>query len=311
MLRTGMLVAAISGCVVSTSFGGFVVTPVLQPVDATFDRMEFYARNTGGDTGVGLLAVEFTSTATAGVAVWRSMSSGNWSPTNPTDVANRSAIRIDFEDVSSTSLVSKTPAANQPLAPAYGPLTVALGNFGVVIAGLSGAVPAETGNGALFASLYVSKNYHARFSGNVGGSAGAKVPFAIEVSCSSCGGFPTIVPGSTANVVFGQVVTNGAPFSVVVNVTHTDPTDLISLAVGPVAGISNIVVTPTSATSPASFTVTGTVDYSLHGMTVVVPVIASDDGMQTSNGSFSLVVTPEPSSLCGLLSLALTRRRRA
>lgn len=313
MRRTSIIAAAIGSLVASSAFAGFTVTNTRTSVDATLDRIDIYALNTGGDTGTGLLAVEMTSASTAGEAVWRSTSAGNWNPLNSADTANRSQVRVDPEDVSSSSLVSKTPSANQPLAAAYGPSTVALGNFGVVIAGLSGAIPPQspvTGN--LFASLFVSKNFSSTISGNVGGSAGSKVGFSF-VTVGTGGEVPVapvVVPGSTANVVFGQIVTNGAPFSVVVNTTDANAADVLSLTVGSVAGISNVVVTG-GGTSPEAFTITGTVDYSLNGTTVVVPVTVSD-GALTGSGSFSLVVTPEPTSLSliGLSGLLMGRRRK-
>lgn len=310
MRRTSIIAAAIGSLVASSAFAGFTVTHTTTSVDATLDRIDIYALNTGGDTGTGLLAVEMTSAATAGEAVWRSTSAGNWNPLNSADTPNRSQVRVDPEDVSSSSLVSKTPSANQPLAAAYGPSTVALGNFGVVIAGLSGAIPPQsptTGN--LFASLFVSKNYAATISGNVGGSAGSKVGFSFNVG--PIGGQPPVVAsGASANVVFGQIVTNGAPFSVVVNVTDSDSPS-VSLSVPAFAGLSNVQVTPGSSASPAAFTITGTVNYSLNGQTIDVPVVASD-GTLTGNGTFRLVITPEPTSLSliGLSGLLMGRRRK-
>lgn len=306
MFRSAMLVAAISGSVVSSSFGGFVMSATTTSVDGTLDRIDLYARNTGGDTGTGLLAVELSSFSVSGAAVWRSNSAGNWSPTNPADIANRSWVRIDEFDVSSTSLVSKAPSANQPLNPAYGPLTVSLGTFSIVVAGLSGAVPAETGNGAHFASLYVSKNFAASFSGYVGGSSGAKVPFGSPGPVPVP---PVIAPVPDVNVVFGQIVTDGATFSVNVTATDGNQGDTLSLAVGPVPGVSDVVVTPASALTPAVFTVTGRVDYSLNGTTVVVPLSVSD-GLFTATSSFRLIVTPEPGMLSLLVASGCVRRRR-
>lgn len=309
MRRTFIIAAAIGSLVASSAFAGFVVSHTTTSVDATLDRIDIFARNTGGDTGTGLLAVEMSSDATAGEAVWRSTSAGNWSPTNPADIASRSFVRVDFEDVSSTSLVSKTPAANQPLAAAYGPLTVALGDFGVVIAGLAGAIPAETGNGALFASLFVSKNFASTISGNVGGSAGAKVPFSFDVGSVVVNGRPVITPASqTVNVVFGQIVTNGAPFSATVSITDPEG-DAITAALGALpASVTGATITPAGG---SNYTIAGTVDYSANGTDVVVPFTASDAG-GPSSGSVTLHVTPEPASLSliGLSGLLMGRRRK-
>jgi hypothetical protein len=122
---------------------------------------------------------------------------------------------------------------------------------------------------------------------------------------------PIVVDPAPQAVVFGSVVSNGAPFSATIGATDINLADILSLAVTPTAGISNIVITG-GGTSPTNFTVTGTVDYSLNGTTVLVPYTVSDGAGGSTGGNITLVITPEPATLGALAGVGtlLLRRRK-
>lgn len=115
-----------------------------------------------------------------------------------------------------------------------------------------------------------------------------------------------------AAVTFGSVVSGGAPFSATVTATDLNLTDVLSLSLGSIpTGITAVSVSG-GGTSPATFTVSGLVDYSLNGQTVFIPYTVADGAGGTATGNISLVVTPEPAALCALGSVAslLLRRRK-
>ena len=315
MLRNTIIAAAVSGVFATSSIAGFVTSYTVTSVSTTLDRIDIYARNDGGGTGTVLLAASISMNADAGkLSYWRSNLTGAPNIQNGADAPDRSFVRIDSDDGSTTSIVSRTPAGNWPIIGPAGPSfnNVAIEDFGATITALAGGKPASTGAGALFASLYVDKNYGGVATGNLGGEVGLKVPYTLSITTAAPNVVPVIAPVPDTNVVFGSIVSNGAPFSVTVNATDADSADILALAVGSVPGITGVTVVGGS-TSPASFTVTGTVNYSLNGTTVVVPVSVSDGaGGHTVNGAFRLVVTPEPASLSliGLGGLLLGRRRK-
>lgn len=311
MRRTALLAAAIGGLVVSSSFAGFTISHTVTSVDATYDQVDIFALNTGGDTGTGLLAVEIAVAADAGdVAYFRSTSAGAPNLTNTSETANRSFIRIDNEDASTTSLVSRTPAGNWPLVPAIGASTVGIEDFSVTVAGLAGAKPANTGAGALFATLFVSKGYGAAVTGNVGGEVGSKIPFSFNIG-GPVNTAPEIASVVDAAVNFGSLVSTPLPFSATVNATDAQAADVLSLVAGTLpAGVTIGSITG-GGTSPEQFVISGTVAYPGSNTTLVVPFTVSDGSLSTS-GSFNIVVTPEPTAL-GALALGgmiLGRRRK-
>lgn len=123
---------------------------------------------------------------------------------------------------------------------------------------------------------------------------------------------PVVTDPAPVAVVFGPTVTDGAPFSATVSATDVNLTDTLALAVGTLpAGISGIAVTG-GGTSPQSFVVTGTVDYSLNGTTVLIPYTVSDGQGGTTPGTITLVITPEPTTLTALAGVGtlLLRRRK-
>lgn len=110
------------------------------------------------------------------------------------------------------------------------------------------------------------------------------------------------------NVVFGPVVTDGAPFLTTVNATSPDAGVVLTLNVENTPGLTNVTVMPGAN---GDFLVTGSVHYSLNGTDVPVPFTVTNQTMGASiAGLFTLHVTPEPASL-GLVSLlAVLRGRR-
>lgn len=318
MRRTALLAAAVGGLVASSSFAAFVVTSSAPtPVGATgLFQIDIFARNNGiGGTGSGLLALDVAMNAKpTDRAFFRSTAAGSPNLTNATETANRSFFRIDAADPSTSSLVSRSPAGNFPLAPDQGANTVGIDDFGVVLASLTGAVPAGTGAGALFGTLFVTAGYSGTLSGQLGGETGTAQSFSVNIGAAgTVNTAPVVLPTAPTPVVFGAIVSNGAPFSVTVNTTDANAADVLSLALGALpAGITGTAVAG-GGTSPESFTITGTVAYSLNKTTVTIPFTVSDGAGGSTQGSFNLVVTPEPASLAalaGAAGLGLIRRRK-
>ena len=316
MRSTSIIAAAIGGLfVASSSFASFVVSRTYTSVDATFDRVDVYALNDGVGTGTGLLAVEMAVDGAVGSnAIFRSTAAGAPNITNTADTPNRSFVRIDSEDASTTSLVSRSPAGNWPLRADLGASTVGIEDFSVVVAGLAGAAPAQVAPGALFARLFVTKAYQGLATGNVGGSAGAKVGFSIQLGGGVVNVVPTINSNSGANVNFGAIVTTPLPFSGTVVLADADAGDVLSLTLGALpANVSGVTVTP-SGTNPRTFTIAGTIAYIGNG-TTNIPFTTSDGQSASSpdpTGVFAIRVTPEPASLSliGLGGMLMGRRRK-
>lgn len=309
-IRRSILSAALGGLLASASWGGFTVSHDVVSVDTTLDRINLYALNTGGGTGTGLIAVELSVNANPGsLAYFRSTSSGSPNVTNTAETPLRSFVRIDNEDASTTSLVQRTPAGIWPLTPALGANTVGIEDFTATIASLAGPRPANLGIGVLFASLYVSKGYSGQISGYLGGEMGTKVPFVVG---SPPPPPPTLVISSVTNatVDFGPIVSTPMPYSASVGVTTSDPGALLSLSIGTLpAGVTASI--SGGGTSPASFTISGTVDYPGTNTTVLVPIIASD-GFSTTAGTYAITITPEPGTLAAFgCTWVLVRRRRS
>lgn len=292
--------------------GGFLVSSSTVSVHATLDRVDLYARNTGGGTGEGLIAVALSVNATSGsVAYFRSTPDGLPNVTNTSRAFQRSFVRIDDADASSSLLIDRSPAGNWPLVPALGTQTVGIEDFAVTVVSFGGPTPASSGAGARFASLYVSKPYVASISGFLGGEVGSKVPFAIVVPPPLPPPWPVVQPPPDTVVQFGNVVSDGAPFSVAVNAFSSDATDVLSLHVGVLpAGVSVTSITG-GGMSPQTFIVSGRVDYGLVGTTVWVPFTVSNTNGSSIPAAFKLIVIPEPGALsAGMLLGGFLRRRR-
>jgi hypothetical protein len=125
---------------------------------------------------------------------------------------------------------------------------------------------------------------------------------------------------ATTSAVFGPVVTDGAPFSIQMQVTDQDGDNLSFLGFGTLpAGVLNLMVTPLTSGNPATFMISGFVDYILNGTTIAIPFTVSDDasplfgGPGIVTGSFNVAVTPEPASvaLAGLVWPLVMRRHVA
>ena len=131
-MQRSMLIAAVLGGLSSSAFGGFTITKTITPLTGGLQQIDLYALNTGNGTGTGLLTYELTVDGTAGSRVFfRSTAAGAPNIQNTTDTAKRSYFRIDDEDASMSSVVSRTPAAPSTwtLAPDQGASTVGQEDF--------------------------------------------------------------------------------------------------------------------------------------------------------------------------------------
>ena len=120
-----------------------------------------------------------------------------------------------------------------------------------------------------------------------------------------------LFPIAPTVVTFGTDVGGGAPFLVNVTATGFQSAPEISLFVGLLpAGVTDIVISPTSALRPAQFTITGNVSYALNHRTVHVPIVVANNIGGSTAGSFALIVIPEPSTMNALAAVALGAARR-
>ena len=314
MHRTALLAAVVGGLAASTSFGGFIITTTTTALGNGLQQIDLYALNTGNGTGTGLLTYDITIDSSVGSRVFfRSTAAGAPNVLNTSETPNRSYFRIDDEDSSTTSLVSRTPAApaNWTLAPDQGASTVGQEDFSVAVVSLLGAKPANTGSGAHFAQLIVNTGYSGQISGTIAGDQGGGVPIHIGGDPPEPNVPPVVVSPAAQTVTFGKVVSAGLQFSSVVTATDANAVDILSLTVGTIpAGVSNINVIKTIVSGVATFTVTGLLNYSTNKTTVTIPVNVSD-GQVTTTAAIVLNVVPEPTTLAAsaLLSLGLVRRR--
>ncbi len=314
MRRTAILTAAIGGICVSSSFAGFTVTATAAAPASGLVRWSIVAINDGVGTGTQVKGLEYLyNGAPAAFEVTDTTDPLGGDPDGIPDLANllsasRTRIRVNLT-ASANTFVGVVPDAGpvQPNLYAGGAATFrgAIANTGTTQA---------SGAGFEIARIYLPTGQSGVFSGNLGGDQGAKVPFAVTL-----GGVvnvaPVLVPPTqTVPVVFGAIVSNGAPFTANVTVTDADTSDILSLALGALpSSVSGVTVTGATGTSPRTFTVSGTVSYSANNSLVTIPIIGSDGaGGHTTNGSIILAVTPEPASLglVGLSTLLLGRRRK-
>ncbi len=315
MRRTSIIAAVIgSALVASSSFAGFTVTATLFGTASGLDQYRIVAVNTGGDTGVQVKGLEYNyAGAPAAFEVTDTTDPSGGDPDGIPDLANllsatRTRIRVSAT-ASNNTFVGVTPDAGpvQPNAYAAGRTSFsgAIANTGTTNA---------SGAGFEISRIFLPAGQSGVFSGNIGGDLGTKVPFSVNL-VSGGGNLPPVLNPATqtVNVVFGQIVTNGANFTATVQVTDPNVADTLTLAFGtPIPGsVSNLQIAGATGTSPRTFTVSGTVNYSANGTDVVIPIVAND-GAATTNGSITLHVTPEPASLglIGLSTLLLGRRRK-
>lgn len=315
MRRTSLIAAAIGGLLVtSSSFAGFTVTATLGATVDGLDRWDVVAVNTGGDTGVQIKGLEyFYAGSPAAFQVDDVTDSGGGDPNGVADTVNllstsRTRIRVSATAANNV-FVGVSPsnefAEPNPYAAGAAAFQGAIANTGTTNA---------SGAGFQVARIFIPAGGSGVFSGNIGGDIGSKVGYSVTLGGGPGGNDPVIVnDGASTTATFGQIVTNGAPFSIVIQGTDADAGDILSLAVGALpAGVSNVTVSPATSGSPANFTVSGTVDYSLNGTTVNVPITLTSTQGTADTGSFNIVVVPEPTSLAalGLSGLLLGRRRK-
>ena len=318
MHRSALIAAAVGGIVSTSAFAGFTITKTTTVLGGGLTQIDLYALNTGGGTGTGLLTYDVTVDGTVGSrAFFRSTAAGAPNILNTSDTALKSYFRIDDEDSSTSSVVSRTPAApaTWTLAPDQGASTVGQEDFQTAIVGLQGAKIANTGAGAHFAQLIVNTGYAGTLSGTFAGDTGP----GVVISGFSLGGAvvvntpPTVVSPAPQTVTFGSTVSAGAPFSAVVTATDVDSADILTATAGTLpAGVSGVTVTKSIVGGVSQFTVQGTLAFSTNKTTVTIPVNVTD-GTNTVGGSVVLNVVPEPTTLAalaGAAGLGLIRRRK-
>lgn len=304
--------------------GGSSPTPA--PVTGTrLYAVDIYALNTGGDTGTGISALNVSGTAT-NPFIWLTGPTGSPNETN----YNGSATFLrNGQDRSYVTLAESTTSDETFLDERYTRANVTPTNFGNLgaggartgaigtfsIAGLADPIvqadaTVNGGKGLLVAHMVLPAGT-ALATVSAAGSSGSAVSETRSLLIVTDPGPLVVAPTPPTTVTFGPVVTNGAPFSVTINASG-GPTDILSLAVGAVpAGISNIIVTG-GGPLPASFTVTGLVDYSLNKTTAIIPFTVSSSLGGSVASSFALVVIPEPTLFAGVgLGGWLLRRRCA
>lgn len=309
-----IMCTAIASCAIANSAeAGFTVTAA-KIVVGGFNRFDIVAVNTGGDTGTQIKGLEyFYSGSPAFFQVDDTTDAAGGDPDGIPDTVNllstsRTRIRVSATAANNVFVgVSPTNSFAQP-NPYEGGITAfqgAIANTGVTQA---------SGSGFQIARIFIpqSAGFNWVFSGNLGGDIGSKVPFSVNLTDGPGPEAPVISPVPPVNVLFGQVVTNGAPFSANVTVTSSSATDILTLSLGSLpAAVQNVQITPASGPSPQVFTVSGIVDYAANGTDVVIPIVAGYmTGGPTSVGSITLHVTPEPTSVAIFTALLALRRRR-
>jgi len=167
-----------------------------------------------------------------------------------------------------------------------------------------------SGAGFQIARIFIPTGGTGVLSGNIGGDIGSKVGFSVQLGGPTGGVAPVInsITPNPVNVVFGQIVSNGAPFSTTVNATDADG-DLAGLAVSANPNVTGVTITPGAG---GNFTVSGTVNYAANNTDIVLGVTATDAAGHTSASSnLTLHVTPEPASLSliGLSTLLRSSHR--
>jgi hypothetical protein len=330
MYRSIILALAGVLSLASLSQATFVITgqPSAQPAPAGRIALDLFAQNdAGGADGSNLQAAKITFTGQNGTkAFFATFDPGDG--TIGVDQWNFGAAAQSntILDLGGSNLRLGTKALNTHTFTNFpgdvdSPITAdqaanGLSSFGADYALLSAAqsVPSTTAPGTRFARLVVNDIPSLSFMvvANLAGETGAGVDYTFSIHIDPPPG-PTILPVAPTPVVFGSTVSNGQPFSVTIQATDPNQGSNLSLALGTLpAGITGTAVSGGGA-SPATFTVTGNVAYSLNMTTVTIPITVANGLGSTTNGSFALVVTPEPASLAALASVAAlgaTRRRR-
>jgi hypothetical protein len=338
-LALAAAVALVASSGVARAAFTITAVPSVQQAPAGKSAYDFFAQNdAGGTDGSNLQAVKIVFTAGAGTKVFfntADLANGTTPETYSADQYNfgPGTSGTNVTDLGSSNLRIGTRTAGQHAFPNYpgdenSPITQdqatnGLSTWDADYAVLSAAVsvPTPTTPGARFARL-VFNNITPTFvmvvtlAGEVG--MGVNYTFQFHVDDFNT---PPIGTSNPTPVVFGPTVSNGQTFSVNITAVDTDtPAQTLTLALGALpAGISNVAVTPIGGgTSGTVFNVTGTVAYSLNMSSVFIPYTITDNnqgpaGPGVFNGTFQLLITPEPTSmaaLAGVAALGIVRRRR-
>lgn len=335
-MRRSALMAAIGGVLAlsSLSQAAFTITfaPSAQPAtQAGRFAFDFFAQNDANTAdGVNLQAAKPTFTGINGTKVFfeafeeapgvfatdqYNFGTGT-SGTNVTN-PNASNLRIGNRTAGQHAYTNYPGDADSPLNADQA--TNGLSSFTADYAVLSAlnSVPAAVPPGARFARLVFNTQTPAGtlsgdFAGETGPTSSASVILPGVVGPTNT---PPVVPAVTpGTVTFGQIVDQGAAFSVQIPASDLNATDVLTLTVGVLpAGVSNVTVSPSAGgTQPQIFTVNGTVSFRPNGSTVSIPFSVSD-GTASTPGQIVLTIVPEPTSmlaLAGAAGLGLIRRRK-
>lgn len=329
MRRTSIIAAAIgSSLVVSSSFAAFTlsVVPSAQPATAAgYSAYDLFALNDADTSdGVNLQGVAFTITAGGSTKIRiAGFDDGSGNLLNDQWNYGSGTQANTIVDVNASNLRIGTRASGQHAFTDYtgdgtpfltaeevaNGLSVYTADYAVLSAAVS--FPANTAPGARFARLVVSGASPAfTIVGAFGGEAGTAQSASTSFGDTPPGNDPVInsITPNPVNVVFGSIVSNGAPFSTTVNATDADG-ELVVLTLSSDPNVSNLTITPGAN---GDFVVSGLVNYAANGTTISLTATATDPGGRTDTDTISLVVTPEPASLSllGLGGLLLGRRRK-
>ena len=262
-----------------------------------------------------------------GTAAGNSLNSTNWSTTGTFSAGSTSYYTVSIAPTAGNtldlaSLVVGLRRSNT------GPVTFDLrssaDNYAATLGTIAGptsvAAPFTFNLGSAFDALTSTTTfriygYGAGAAGGTGrvenGTGGAGLVFNGTTNAAGpSNSDPVVTAPPTTTVTFGTVVSTPAPYSVQVTATDANAADILSLTAGTLpAGVTVNSITG-SGTSPATFTVTGTVAYSLSGGPNVTIPFNVTDGTSTVGSSFALSVVPEPTSLAALAGAMVVGLRR-
>ncbi len=307
-LTTGS--AALAGFTVTTQLGAYVTvngTPMV--------RWDVTAVNTGGDTGTQVKGLEWNYTGARAY----------FQVTDETDPAGNDPDHIpDTVNLLSNQLtrvrVNTSPTGNTfvGVSPATGP--IAFNPYMCGVKHFSGAV-ANTGNtqatgaGFQIMRIFLLPGQYGFLGGNIGGDAGAKVPFSGVypggIPGGPAGSNPTIdsISAEPAVAYFGSDFSAGAPFSVTVHASDTNPTNVLSLTAANIAGVYDVSIAGGGA-GPQDFVITGKIAASRIYTPMIIPITLQNQSGGAVVDSICVYALPEPATFAALALCATVLGRR-
>jgi hypothetical protein len=320
-MRKSHLAAVLATAVAASSsmaLAGFTVTAVRTNINASLDRVDIFALNTGGGTGTQLKGVSLNYSTPNGSRVYFTGTDtevdGNGDPApdgivdtvdlfNLSTTANKSLIRANTTSTNNSYVgVSPSPLYTQPNPWIDGTTT-----FAVSIANL-GTTQASSGTGFRFARLFTDASSQGTVAGQIGGDIGTAQPYTVSW------GAPTNVAPTVA-VSVSPLVIDVSPAglesgSTVISAADSDGT-VASLVAGvlPAVLADNISITGPAA-GPKTLSLSGLTYSDLGSYSIVFT--ATDNLGATGTGTVLINIVPEPATL-GLLAgagLVALRRRK-